>query len=167
VTALAALIFDVDGTLAETEEAHRQAFNEAFAAAGLDWRWDPALYRRLLAVAGGVERIRHFMATQPRRLTAAALAALHRDKTARFAAHAAAQQPRPGVARLIAGARATGCLALEDTRNGVAAARAAGIPVLVTRSQYGERDGFAGAVAVVDELVGVGLDDLRRWHAER
>ena len=34
-----ALAFDVDGTLAETEEAHRQAFNDAFADAGLDWRW--------------------------------------------------------------------------------------------------------------------------------
>ena len=36
---LKALIFDVDGTLAETEEVHRQAFNETFAAQGLDWHW--------------------------------------------------------------------------------------------------------------------------------
>lgn len=43
-----ALIFDVDGTLAETEEAHRQAFNATFAAAGLDWHWDPPLYAELL-----------------------------------------------------------------------------------------------------------------------
>jgi beta-phosphoglucomutase-like phosphatase (HAD superfamily) len=34
-----ALIFDVDGTLAETEELHRRAFNETFAANGLDWDW--------------------------------------------------------------------------------------------------------------------------------
>ena len=48
-----AIIFDVDGTLAETEEAHRRAFNRAFAAAGLDWHWDQELYRELLAVTGG------------------------------------------------------------------------------------------------------------------
>ena len=43
----AALIFDVDGTLAETEELHRQAFNHAFARHGLDWQWDRALYEDL------------------------------------------------------------------------------------------------------------------------
>jgi phosphoglycolate phosphatase-like HAD superfamily hydrolase len=36
-----ALIFDVDGTLADTErDGHRPAFNAAFAEAGLDWVWD-------------------------------------------------------------------------------------------------------------------------------
>ena len=55
---LKALIFDVDGTLAETEfDGHRVAFNEAFAAAGLGWRWDLPTYRRLLAVTGGKERM--------------------------------------------------------------------------------------------------------------
>ena len=48
-----ALIFDVDGTLADTETAHLHAFNTAFAEAGLDWFWDEALYTRLLKVAGG------------------------------------------------------------------------------------------------------------------
>ena len=57
---LSALIFDVDGTLAETEELHREAFNEAFAAAALDWHWDQALYGQLLAVSGGKERIAHY-----------------------------------------------------------------------------------------------------------
>ncbi len=52
-----ALIFDVDGTLAETEELHRAAFNAAFAEAGLGWDWTEALYTRLLKVAGGRERI--------------------------------------------------------------------------------------------------------------
>jgi HAD superfamily hydrolase (TIGR01509 family) len=54
---LRALVFDVDGTLAETEHLHRRAFNEAFAAEGLDWHWDRALYTRLLEVSGGKERI--------------------------------------------------------------------------------------------------------------
>ncbi|MCB1457635.1 MAG: HAD hydrolase-like protein, partial [Nitratireductor sp.] len=54
---LGAVIFDVDGTLAETEEIHRKAFNAAFLEAGLDWHWDRDLYRRLLQVTGGRERI--------------------------------------------------------------------------------------------------------------
>ncbi len=56
-SALDALIFDVDGTLADTEELHRQAFNEAFFACGVDWRWGPALYAELLQITGGKERI--------------------------------------------------------------------------------------------------------------
>jgi HAD superfamily hydrolase (TIGR01509 family) len=57
-----ALIFDVDGTLADTErDGHRLAFNRAFAEAGLDWEWDVALYGELLAVTGGKERMRHYV----------------------------------------------------------------------------------------------------------
>ena len=55
-----AIIFDVDGTLAETEEVHRQAFNAAFARTGLDWCWGRAVYGELLRVTGGKERIRAF-----------------------------------------------------------------------------------------------------------
>lgn len=58
--ALSALVFDVDGTLADTESLHRQAFNEAFAAEGLDWHWDEPSYTRLLEVSGGKERILHY-----------------------------------------------------------------------------------------------------------
>ncbi len=59
---LRALIFDVDGTLADTEEFHRQAFNEAFNDFGLDWEWTPDLYAGLLAISGGRERILHYAA---------------------------------------------------------------------------------------------------------
>jgi HAD superfamily hydrolase (TIGR01509 family) len=59
---LSALLWDVDGTLAETEfDGHRVAFNRSFAAAGLPWRWDRPTYRRLLAVSGGRERIASFL----------------------------------------------------------------------------------------------------------
>ena len=58
---LKALIFDVDGTLADTEMAHMAAFNEAFIDEGLPWRWDVELYTKLLDVSGGKERIRHYM----------------------------------------------------------------------------------------------------------
>jgi beta-phosphoglucomutase-like phosphatase (HAD superfamily) len=59
-TPLRALVFDVDGTLADTEQVHLQAFNEAFAAEGLDWHWDEPLYTRLLDVSGGRERILYY-----------------------------------------------------------------------------------------------------------
>lgn len=59
---LKALLFDVDGTLADTErDGHRIAFNMAFAKAGLDWHWDEALYGELLAVTGGKERMKFFV----------------------------------------------------------------------------------------------------------
>ncbi len=57
---LQALIFDVDGTLADTERAHMAAFNHAFREIGLDWVWDEALYTELLNISGGKERILHF-----------------------------------------------------------------------------------------------------------
>jgi beta-phosphoglucomutase-like phosphatase (HAD superfamily) len=60
---LRALIFDVDGTLADTEAIHRAAFNQAFAEFGLDWHWDDVLYTELLNVTGGRERIRHYIKT--------------------------------------------------------------------------------------------------------
>lgn len=56
-----AIIFDVDGTLADTEEAHRISFNKAFAENKLDWNWDVALYGKLLKVTGGKERIKHYV----------------------------------------------------------------------------------------------------------
>jgi beta-phosphoglucomutase-like phosphatase (HAD superfamily) len=58
-----AIIFDVDGTLADTEDGHRKSFNKAFAESGLDWNWDVALYDKLLRVTGGKERIKHFVQT--------------------------------------------------------------------------------------------------------
>ncbi len=62
MSALKAVIFDVDGTLAETElDGHRVAFNRAFTDNGLDWHWDPLLYGELLAVTGGKERIRYYL----------------------------------------------------------------------------------------------------------
>ena len=59
---LKALIFDVDGTLADTErDGHRLAFNAAFRELGLGWEWDVPLYGKLLEVAGGKERIRCYV----------------------------------------------------------------------------------------------------------
>lgn len=108
----AALILDVDGTLAETEELHRQAFNHAFARHGLDWQWDRAVYKDLLRVTGGKERMRAYHA----RLGIAAplpdqdIAALHRIKTAHYAelVETGCCPLRPGVPELLTTARARG-----------------------------------------------------------
>jgi len=113
--ALAALLFDVDGTLADTEEMHRLCFNQAFAAAGLDWEWSVALYGELLAVTGGRERIRHYLDTHKPNFVAPAdltqwIAELHLAKTALYTRSLAQGRIplRPGVARLIAEARRAG-----------------------------------------------------------
>jgi HAD superfamily hydrolase (TIGR01509 family) len=103
-----ALILDVDGTLAETEELHRQAFNETFVRAGMDWRWGRAVYKELLRVAGGKERIRAFdqMRTSLTPLSEMEIAGLHRIKTACFADLLVKQgcPLRPGVNALISAA---------------------------------------------------------------
>ncbi|WP_292979746.1 HAD family hydrolase [Nitrosomonas sp.] len=59
---LAAVLFDVDGTLADTErDGHRIAFNQAFEESQLDWNWDVDLYGVLLQITGGKERIRFYI----------------------------------------------------------------------------------------------------------
>ena len=57
---LEALIFDVDGTLADTEEAHRLAFNQSFKQFELNWFWAKSEYRALLKISGGKERIKYY-----------------------------------------------------------------------------------------------------------
>ncbi len=108
----AALIFDVDGTLAETEELHRQAFNHAFVRHGLGWHWDRAVYRDLLRVTGGKERMRayHTRLTIAPPLSDVDIAALHRIKTAHYAEliETGCCPLRPGVTDLLAAALSRG-----------------------------------------------------------
>lgn len=122
---LRALIFDVDGTLADTEQCHRLAFNAAFSEAGLAWEWDVPTYTRLLEVAGGKERMRHHisasadpLAELPATELDAIIDRLHADKTAAYGAlvSAGALQLRPGVADLIDTAHRAGlALAIATT----------------------------------------------------
>ena len=120
---LQALIFDVDGTLAETEEAHRAAFNQTFSAWGLDWHWSLENYRELLKTTGGKERMRAYQEALPgsaRRLTGDDIARLHKEKTALYVEILGRGDLalRPGVAALVGAARAAGLkLAVATTTN--------------------------------------------------
>jgi len=217
----AALIFDVDGTLAETEELHRQAFNHAFVRHGLDWHWDRAVYKDLLRVTGGKERIRayHGRRENASPLSDADIAELHRVKTAHYAGliETGCCPLRPGVTDLLTAAKArgqrlaiatttshgnidallsqalgkrwagdfdaivagddvrdkkpapdvylevlarlkleaSGCVAIEDSANGLIAASRANIPVLITRSMFFRDDDFSAARVVLDDLSGL------------
>lgn len=228
---LKALIFDVDGTLAETEERHRLAFNQAFMLEGLDWFWDEALYAELLKVTGGKERIRSFMeALAPERLADATLIPrLHALKTKLYAQAVldGGIALRPGMEALLEAARAEGLslaiatttspenvdalltptlgprwrelfrvvaagdmvpakkpapdvyrlaleglnlpacetLALEDSRNGVVSARAAGAPVVALRSRYARADDLNEALAIFPDSATASLAALRAIHA--
>ena len=111
-----ALIFDVDGTLAETEEIHRAAFNAAFAEAGLGWFWTEELYARLLKVTGGRERIAAY--GDETRSAPVDIPALHRRKTDIYneCVRRGDIALRPGVERLIHKAREHGMtLAIATT----------------------------------------------------
>ena len=221
-----AIIFDVDGTLAETEETHRKAFNRAFQAAGLPWSWDQELYRELLAVTGGKERIRHFIDNYGAEAVPAGdldpfIRALHAEKTNAYTQMVAGGELelRPGVRQLIAAAKQRGyrlalattttpanvdalltsafgedghelfevicagdsvptkkpapdvylrvlqelglpaesCLAVEDSRNGLLSALAAGIRTIVTPCIYTQGENFDGAALVVEGLDGLDL----------
>ena len=208
-----ALVFDVDGTLAETEECHRTCFNQAFAEHGLEWTWDRSLYTRLLAVTGGRERIVHYARSRGQDIDAASL---HARKTELYneRVRKGAVTLRPGVMNLIDRARREGlllaigtttsrrsvtallettlgpeagrifasirtgedvrrkkpdpevyrlvlsdlaldgrcCLCIEDSRNGLVAARAAGMHTVVTPSLYTCHEDFSDADLVIGDL---------------
>jgi beta-phosphoglucomutase-like phosphatase (HAD superfamily) len=121
---LEALIFDVDGTLADTErDGHRVAFNQAFIDAGLDWQWDVATYGKLLAVTGGKERMKFYVEQfRPDYQKPAdfddMVVALHAAKTEHYKAlmQEARIPLRPGVERLLREAREDGLrLAIATT----------------------------------------------------
>ncbi len=218
---LKALIFDVDGTLADTEEAHRCAFNEAFQRHGLDWNWSKPRYAHLLLVAGGRERLRAHIDSLPlaagergalierivdihrtktdiyasmiverqvtlrdgvERLINEAAAAnvqlaiastttlanietllrttLGRYSTQRFAVIGAADQvrhkkPAPEIYRFVLrelGRSAEECVAIEDSANGLHAAKGAGLYTVVTPSYWTRAEDFSAADLVLPSL---------------
>lgn len=127
--ALQALIFDVDGTLADTERAHMAAFNHAFREMGMDWVWDEALYTELLNISGGKERILHYwkqVNPDVKALSAQDLndriERIHQLKTAAYeqAVNHGEVSLRPGVLKLMDEALAAGLqLAIATTTSPV------------------------------------------------
>lgn len=126
---LKALIFDVDGTLADTEMAHLAAFNHAFSEMGMDWQWDVPLYTRLLGISGGKERIKAYWQSvlgTVKDISGAGMQEtidrLHDIKTAAYeqAVQDGAVQMRPGVLALLSQASAAGLqLAIATTTSPV------------------------------------------------
>jgi HAD superfamily hydrolase (TIGR01509 family) len=122
-----ALIFDVDGTMADTEEAHRVAFNLAFERYRLGWVWEPDEYRELLHITGGKERIATYIETLPlpdaeRRRLSTMVPDIHAEKTRFYSSFVAdgAVPLRPGVAQLLDEALDKGCkLAIASTTTAV------------------------------------------------
>ncbi|HEY9699605.1 MAG TPA: HAD family hydrolase [Trichocoleus sp.] len=125
---LQALIFDVDGTLADTErDGHRVAFNRAFADAGLDWDWSVEQYGELLTVTGGKERMQYYIDRYRPDFQVPAqfegtlkefIAKLHANKTTHYTTllREGGIPLRPGVKRLLAEARSAGMrLAIATT----------------------------------------------------
>jgi len=214
-----AFIFDVDGTLAETEEIHRKAFNDVFKSNGLKWYWDKLLYGKLLRIAGGKERIQFYQthfSLQNESLSDNDIARLHKEKTEMYTSFVekGALTLRPGIRSLITAALeqkiclavatstsylnlvsltkscfgekpeeifsslATGdlvkkkkpaadlynlvlkelsldpkeCLAIEDSRIGLMAAKGANIPTLVSPSIYHITEDFTEADYACDNL---------------
>jgi HAD superfamily hydrolase (TIGR01509 family) len=122
-----ALIFDVDGTMADTEEAHRVAFNLAFDRQRLGWSWTRTEYRELLSVTGGKERIAAYIESLPlstslRQRLIARVPEIHADKTKLYssAVRDGSVPLRDGVARLLDQALEAGCrLAIASTTTAV------------------------------------------------
>ena len=118
-----ALVFDVDGTLADTEEVHRMAFNLAFEKLGLGWHWTQAEYRSLLSVTGGKERMKIYIDSLPLRASEKKrlhelVPEVHAAKTQHYTdlARRGGIELRPGVLRLLDEAQDAGLrLAIAST----------------------------------------------------
>lgn len=212
-----AVFFDQDGVIIDTErDGHRIAFNEAFRDFGYKVEWDVEKYHDLLQIAGGKERMRHYLRTEgfgaevkPEEEDEL-IKSLHKRKTALFvdliesgklplrpgvkrlmkeinqaglilgvcttsnerAAHAVAYQtlkeiqfnfvlagdvvskkkPDPEIYLLAlekAGIAPEEAFVVEDSRNGVVAAKAAGLYVMATTNGYTENEDLSQADLVV------------------
>jgi len=109
----AAVVFDVDGTLAETErDGHRVAFNEAFAQHGVDLRWEIERYRELMVVTGGRQRVAYALRREgvPAAEADEVAARVHRTKTELFVdiVRRGEIDPRPGLPELLDDLRSHG-----------------------------------------------------------
>lgn len=212
-----AVFFDQDGVIIDTErDGHRVAFNQTFKDFGFDFQWDVEKYHELLQVAGGKERMRHYLHTEGfgREIKPEEedqlIKDMHRHKTSVFVnlIESGKLPLRPGVKRLMREVNEAGlvlgvcttsneraaravaygilkditfdfvlagdvvskkkpdpeiyllaldktglqpeeCIVIEDSRNGVLAAKAAGMHVVATTNVYTEREDLSEADIIV------------------
>ncbi len=223
---LQAVIFGAIGTIVETSDLQRQAFNAAFQSAGLDWHWDSQTYRDLLKINGGQNRLRAYRDADPARaeITDMAISHLHKAKTDFYVAmlDTTPLSPRPGVVALLdacasaqlrvafctstapenvaaigaaldgllsldrfativtidkidrpkpapdayiyclqqLGIAADAAIAIEDTPESLAAAKAAGLKTIATPGATTADQDFAAADLVVSDLTAMTIDRL-------
>jgi len=212
-----AIIFDQDGVIIDTErDGHRVAFNETFKEFGFNVEWDVNKYHELLQIAGGKERMKHYLQTEGFGMEVKQeevddlIKKLHKRKTEIFveliesgklplrpgvkrlmseamdkglilgvcttsnekAAHTVAYQilkdikfdfvlagdivgrkkPDPEIYLLAlkkAGLKPEQCIVIEDSRNGVLAANAAGMHIVATTNGYTEKEDLTDADIIV------------------
>ncbi len=165
------LIFDVDGTLADTERyGHRPAFNAVFAEHGLNWYWDEVLYGRLLSITGGKERIRHYAEVHAPEIAARPdfadlVQKLHQAKTAHYVRRVEAGRIplRPGIVRLITEARRAGVgLAIATTTS------PENVEALLRATLGEEAPGWFAAIGAGDVVpTKKPAPDIHRWVLDR
>jgi HAD superfamily hydrolase (TIGR01509 family) len=151
---LDALVFDIDGTMADTEEGHRCAFNLAFERFGLPWRWDRTAYLALLRINGGKERLAHYIGASDwpedeKRRLARMVAPIHAEKTKFYSSLSGdgGIPLRPGVERLIGEAREAG------VRLGIASTTTRANIDALLRATLGPRSvAWFSAIACGDEV---------------
>jgi HAD superfamily hydrolase (TIGR01509 family) len=97
---MAAILFGSIGTLADTSELQRQAFNQAFSLHNLDWQWSKEEYMTLLSKSGGLARLETYRQQLDQPVDTKAV---HRSKSVIFQRllHEKALHPRPGVVKVI------------------------------------------------------------------
>lgn len=217
MTEIKALIFDQDGVIIDTErDGHRVAFNQTFKDFGYDFEWSVQEYHELLQIAGGKERMRHYLHTKgfgvevPPETEDELIKDMHKKKTATFVEliESGELPLRPGVKRLMqeamdqglilgicttsneraaravafnilqdikfdfvlagdvvskkkpdpeiynlalekTGLRPEQCIVVEDSRNGVLAAKAAEMHVVATTNVYTEKEDLSDADLIV------------------
>ena len=104
------LIFGSIGTVMETSDVQRRAYNQALKEAGLNWVWSREIYAELLNQSGGQERLAMLASATDASLSAQQIETIHARKT-EIACNELTANPtrlRPGVAELMQWAKARG-----------------------------------------------------------
>lgn len=163
-----AILFGSIGTIVETSELQRNAFNDAFTEHGLPWFWERDRYRDMLQTSGGTRRIADYAAEQGETIDAEAV---HRSKSERYreSLALASLPPRPGVLDVIRDAKEhdvmLGLVTTTSSENVAALLRAAEglgadeFAVVIDAGMVARRKPAADAYAEALRRLGLQADD--------